>query len=61
MKMNYYKICDSKMVGVINFSKDKHEKFCRRNKYYSQLRHGKLDSKKLDFREELIKALHKRK
>lgn len=59
--MNYCKVCDSKMVSVMSFSKDRHEKFCRCKKCYSESRHQKLDEKKLDFREELSKALHKRK
>jgi hypothetical protein len=49
------------MVSVMSFSKDRHEKFCRCKKCYSESRHQKLDEKKLDFREELSKALHKRK
>ena len=49
------------MVGAISFSKDKHEKFCRYQKYYLETKHQKIKSNKLSFGEELNKAIHKRK
>ena len=55
------KDCYIPMASIMSFSKDRHEKFCRCKKCYSESRHQKLDEKKLDFREELSKALHKRK
>lgn len=59
--MQYCKVCSEKMVGVLSFSKDKHEKFCRCHKCYSETKHRKLDDKELDFGEVLNKEIHKRK
>ena len=49
------------MVSVMSFSKDKHEKFCRCQKCYSETKHKKLQDEELDFGEVLNKAIHKRK
>lgn len=59
--MQYCKVCDNKMVGVMSFSKDKHEKFCRCTKCYSETKHRKIDDKELNFGEALDKEIHKRK
>lgn len=59
--MQFCRDCSTKMVGVISFSKDKHEKFCRCPKCYSETKHKKLDEKELSFGEVLDKVIHKRK
>lgn len=53
--------CSTKMVGVLSFSKDKHEKFCRCPKCYGETKHRKLDDKELNFGEVLDKAIRNRK
>ena len=55
------KDCYVPMVGVMSFSKDKHEKFSRCPKCYSETKHRKLQDEELDFGEVLNKAIHKRK
>ena len=45
----------------MSFSRDKHEKFCRCPKCYSETKHKKLDDKELSFGEVLDKVIHKRK
>ena len=55
------KTCNISMQPVMSFSKDKHEKFCRCPKCYSETKHRKLQDEELDFGEELNKAIHKRK
>ena len=47
------------MVGVMSFSKDKNEKFCRCPKCYEETKHKKLRDDELDFREILDKELKK--
>ena len=47
------------MVGVMSFSKDKHEKFCRCPKCYSETKHRKLRDDELVFGEILDKELKK--
>ena len=59
--MRFCKDCNSRMVGVMSFSKDKHEKFCRCSKCYSETKHKKLNEKELDFGEVLDKVINKRK
>ena len=49
------------MQSVMSFSKDKHEKFCRCPKCYSETKHKKLRDDELDFGEVLNKEIHKRK
>ena len=49
------------MVGAISFSKDKHEKFCRCPKCYSETKHRKLRDDELDFGEVLSREIYKRK
>ena len=55
------KDCYVPMMGVMSFSKDKHEKFCRCPKCFCETNHRKLRDNDLDFGEELNKAIHKRK
>ena len=49
------------MQSVMSFSKDKHEKFCRCQKCYSETKHKKLQDSELDFGEVLNKAIRKYK
>lgn len=53
--------CNVLMHPVISFSKDKHEKFDRCPKCYSETKHRKLRYDELDFGEVLNKEIHKRK
>lgn len=55
------KDCCVPMIGIMSFSKDKHEKFCRCPKCYSETKHRKLRDDELDFGEVLSRELHKRK
>ena len=48
------------MVGVMSFSKDKHEKFDRYPKCFGEIKHRKLTDDELDFGEILNKAIHKK-
>ena len=59
--MRLCKDCCVPMVGVISFPLDKHEKFCRCLKCYSETKHRKLRDDDLDFGEVLSKEIHKRK
>lgn len=59
--MTICKDCYVSMVGVMSFSKDKHEKFCRCPKCYSETKHKKMRDDELDFGEVLNKEIHKRK
>lgn len=61
MKVQICKICNSKMVGVMSFSKDKQEKYCRCSYCYSESKHRKMDEKELTFGEVLHKAMNNRK
>ena len=53
--------CNIPMQPVMSFSKDKHEKFCKCPKCFSELKHQKLDDNELTFGEVLHKELHKHK
>lgn len=55
------KDCYVPMIGVMSFSKDKREKFCRCPKCYSETKHKKLRDDELDFGKVLSRELHKRK
>ena len=55
------KDCYVPMVGVMSFSKDKHEKFDRCPKCFGETKHRKLRDDELDFGEVLDKAIYKRK
>lgn len=61
MKLLICKNCYIPMVGVISFSKDKHEKFDRYPKCFGETKHKKLRDAELDFGEVLNKAINKRK
>ena len=53
--------CYVPMTGVMSFSNDKHEKFCRCPRCYSETKHQKIRDGELVFGEVLNKAIHKRK
>lgn len=36
------KDCNTPMIGVMSFSKDKHERFCRCPKCYSETKHNRI-------------------
>lgn len=59
--MRFCRDCSTRMVGVMSFSKDKHERFCRCLKCYSETKHKKLNDKELSFGEVLEREVHKRK
>lgn len=52
--------CNVKMVGVISFSQENHEKFCRCPKCYSETRHRKIKDEELNFGEVLHKEFQKK-
>lgn len=58
--MEICKICNIPMTGVMSFSKDKHERFCKCPRCYSETKHKKLDDSELDFGEVLSKKIHKK-
>ena len=58
--MTFCRDCNVPMQPVMSFSKDKHEKFCRCPKCYSETKHKKLRDDELDFGEVLNKAIHKK-
>lgn len=58
--MQFCRDCNTKMVGVMSFSRDKHEKFCRCPKCYSETRHRKIKDEELNFGEVLHKEFQKR-
>ena len=49
------------MVGVMSFSKDKHEKFCRCPKCCSETRHTKINDNELSFGEYLYRELDRKR
>ena len=53
--------CNVPMQPIMSFSKEKHEKFCRCPKCYSETKHRKLKDEELDFGEELHKEINKLK
>lgn len=55
------KDCGIKMSNVMSFSQDKHEKFCKCPKCYSETRHQKLKDEDLDFGEVLDRAIHNKR
>lgn len=59
--MRFCRDCNSKMVGVMSFSKDKNEKYDRCSNCYSETKHRKLDDKELNFEKVLYKEIKKRK
>lgn len=54
------KKCYVPMVGVMSFSKDKHEKFCRCPKCMRETKHQKVRDNELSFGE-VLKKTYKRK
>ena len=55
------KDCYVPMIGVMSFTKDKRDKFCRCPKCFGETKHKKLRDAELDFGEVLNKAINKRK
>lgn len=51
--------CGIPMVGVMSFSEDKHERFCRCPKCYSESRHRRVNDDELDFGEILYRNVIK--
>lgn len=43
------KDCNILMISVMSFSKDKHERFCRCPKCYSETKHSRIKGDELDF------------
>lgn len=52
--------CYIQMTEVMSFSKDKHEKFCRCPKCFSETKHTKIKDEDLDFGEVLHKEMNKK-
>lgn len=57
--MQVCKKCYTPMVGVMSFSKDKNERFCRCPKCRGETRHQRIRNN--DFEATLDNELHKRK
>ena len=53
--------CGNIMIGVMSFSKDKHEKFCRCPKCCSETRRIKINDNELSFGEYLYRELDRKK
>lgn len=59
--MHLCKDCYTPMIPVMSFSHEKHEKFYKCPKCYSETKHRKLRDEELDFGELLHKEMNKRK
>lgn len=59
--MQLCKDCYTPMISVMSFSQDKHEKFCKCPKCYSETKHRKLRDEELAFGEVLHREINKRK
>ena len=59
--MQYCMNCGNIMMGVMSFSKDKHEKLCRCPKCCSETRHIKINDNELSFGEVLHREIKKGK
>ena len=59
--MQYCMNCGNIMMGIMSFSKDKHEKFCRCPKCCSETRHIKINDNELSFGEILHREIKKGK
>ncbi len=59
--MKICKTCNILMVGVMSFSKGKHEKFCRCPKCYDETKHQRIRDGELNFGEVLHKEYQKRR
>jgi NAD-dependent SIR2 family protein deacetylase len=57
--MQYCVNCGNIMMGVMSFSKDKHEKFCRCPKCNSETWHIKINDNELSFGEILHREIKK--
>lgn len=57
--MQICKDCYIPMVGVMSFSKDRHEKFYRCPKCYSESKHQRIKDDELDFGEVLYNIVRK--
>ena len=55
--MQYCMNCGNIMMGIMSFSKDKHEKFCRCPKCCSETRHIKINDNELSFGEILHREI----
>ena len=49
------------MDSVMSFSKDKHERFCRCLRCSGETKHQKIRDDDLNFEEELVSAINRRK
>lgn len=58
--MTFCKICNTPMISVMSFSKDKHEKFCQCPKCRGETKHMKINESELDFKEVLHKEIIKK-
>ena len=54
------KNCYTPMVGVMSFSKGKHEKFCRCPKCRAETRHTKINNNELSFGEILHREMKRK-
>ena len=54
------KNCYIPMTGIMSFSKDKHERFCRCPKCCSETRHIKINDNELSFGEVLHRELNRK-
>lgn len=59
--MQVCKRCYTQMVGVMSFSKDKHERFCRCPKCHGETKHQNIRDDDLDFADVLSKMANRRK
>ena len=59
MKMQLCSNCHIPMVGIMSFSKEKHERFCRCKKCYGETKHQKMKDNDLNFRDILHKEYQK--
>ena len=59
--MQYCMNCGNIMMGVMSFSKDKHERFCRCPKCCSETRHIKINNNELSFGEYLYRELDRKR
>lgn len=57
--MTLCKNCYIPMVGVMSFSKDRHEKFCQCPKCRSATKHMRIKDSELNFGEVLHRAMRK--
>lgn len=55
------KNCYIPMTGIMSFSKDKHEKFCRCPKCCSETRHIKINDNELSFGDVLHRELNRKR